>query len=100
MTLINTMLKNISIQLLATGFLFSSSSLIIPAKANAMTGEEFIKLIGVVYRTAIDINKTFGTGSQPPPVEIQPEVPDPNYGTDNSQPEPENTEEVEEVEWN
>jgi hypothetical protein len=53
--------------------LFTTAGFTTPP-ANAMTAEEFLKLMGVLGRYSDDINRTFGPNNQP---NISPQ-PDPN----------------------
>jgi hypothetical protein len=63
-----------------------------PSKANGMTAEEAVKLMGVVQDYIKGLNSVFGKGSQSAPSTPQPEVPTPKSGTENSQPTPDTTE--------
>jgi hypothetical protein len=61
--------------------LFSTAGFTTPP-ANAMTAEEFLKLMGVLGRYSDDINRTFRPNNQP---NVSPQ-PDPNYQPNLPQP--------------
>ena len=58
-----TMLKTISMQITLLVIFLASCSNIQPAQA--MTADEFLRMMGVLGRYADDLNKTFGPNRQP-----------------------------------
>jgi hypothetical protein len=56
----------------------TTPTLLTPAPANAMTGDEFVKFIGVFGRYLSDLDKIFGNGAQAVPTDVQPDIPAPD----------------------